>query len=623
MTSDPRQAKQRAAALFLATERLFALASNTRITDEDIQAAARRWLSSPSWTRILTNRVDDLLPGNLRFEHEALPDRLLELDAEDPEHRMSKKCARRFEALAALESAGYQDCDLTVIDSTAESMLAMLRDYVDRRMREVFRPDQIVVPSPGLVTSVSPEVALAGPSPRLLEHVNPWQQALVTGWKNVDGISEHSAKQYGVAVRLFSEIVGDRRVGDITYDDAETFRDQILKLPTSLGKGRHVHALEAIKHADAKGSQRMSMKTAKRHNTAMNRYWEWLVFKGLIPRTPSPFSDHKFPGTKSSSRDRDAWSTEQLERIFRSADYLSHPRDSAEHWLPLISLHSGMRLEEICRLRPGEDIQSINGVASFVIQKHPDGWDPKTEAGERKIPVHPWLIEHGLLALVQRRRIEGAGRIFPDLPLQGWKLGAKFSRDFSRFKISMGFGPKLVFHSFRHTFRTELESTSHKDSHINAVMGHEGGPRGEGRTYVKSVAPKVLAMVVKSFRSPLVLDFLHTAERSAWRREPFGHVGAHPGGERHRQRFRYRGLDIGEPHRCGPSTSRASRLATRPSSPNAVGWRADARRYCPSRHRGTGPPASGRANQQSRRRRSCCDSWPDAGLVRRCRCRQP
>lgn len=520
MTSDPRQAKQRAAALFLASERLFALALNTDITDEDIQAAARRWLSSPSWQNILAHRVDSMLPGELRVYHEALPAELLELDTEEPELGMTKKWARRYEALAALESAGYHDCDLKVIDRTVDSMLVMLREYVDRRMTEVFRPEQIAPAAPGLATSAAADIAPAGPSPLLLEHADEWQQALTIGWKNVEPVDDHCAKQYRVSVRLFSEIIGNSRVGDISYDDAETFRDAIIRLPTSHGKGRHVHALEAIRVADANGVQRMKMKTAKRHNTALNRYWDWLVYKGLLPRGPSPFTGHKFPGAKSSKKDRDAWTAEHLERIFRSADFLAHSRDSAEHWVPLISLHSGMRLEEICRLRPDDDIQRINGINCFDIQKHPDGWDPKTEAGERKVPIHPWLVEHGLLELVERRRRESAERLFPDLPLQGKKLGAKFSRDFSRFKIAMGFGLKLVFHSFRHTFRTELESTAHKDSHINAIMGHEGEHRGEGRTYVKAVSMKVLDEVVGSFRSPASLDFLHDAEGGNPTRRP-------------------------------------------------------------------------------------------------------
>lgn len=505
-TSVPRQARQRAAFLFLASERLFALAEYDEVTDDDMRAAARLWLSHEDWQGRLRRAVDDRTPGYLRRNHEEIPARLMELYA-SPEDGISPRFARRDEAMLALAFSEFtEQRDMSVLDRMADVMTGMIKEYVDKRMQEVFKPEELATAAPAPTPSAA--ATSSDKTPHVSEHVEEWQAALISGWPHVKPIDPHSAKQYGVSARLFVEIIGDRRFGDINYEDGETFRDQLVRLPDSHGKGRHVHALEAMKLADARGANRMSIKTAKRHNTAMNRYWEWLVYKRLIPRSPSPFTKHKFPGAKSSSKDRDAWTAEQLEHIFKSSDYQAHGRDSAEHWLPLISLHSGMRLEEICRLRPAEDVQSINGVVCFVIQKHPDGWDPKTEAGERRIPIHPWLIEHGLMKLVHQRRQEGASRVFPELPLQGKKLGAQFSRDFSRFKIAHGYGRKHVFHSFRHTFRTELEDTSHKDSHINAVMGHEGGNRGEGRTYVKGVSVKVLVKVVGSFQSPLLLDFL-------------------------------------------------------------------------------------------------------------------
>lgn len=506
-TTVPRLARQRAAALFLASERLFAMAADEHLSDEDIRAAARHWLSLPGWQETLARGIDAKLPGDLRREADDIPRRLLEL-ATDEEAGITPLWARRYEADAALRVAGYpQPTDMSVLDRTADALMDLIRQHVEKRMQAVFRPEEVHFTAPPPPATHTPPPLMK--TPRVSEHLEEWHAALIKGWHHVKAIDPHSANQYLVAARLFMEIVGDRCFGDITHRDGEDFRDQLLRLPSSHGKGRHVHALEAISLADARGAKRMSMKTAKRHNTAMNRYWEWLLYKELIPRSPSPFTKHKFPGAKSSSQDRDAWTAEQLEHILKSPDFLSHPRDGAYHWLPLISLHSGMRLEEICRLRPADDIQTINGIVCFVIQKHPDGWDPKTEAGARRVPIHPWLIEHGLMKLVHERRQQGSRRLFPELPLQGNKLGAQFSRDFSRFKMALGYGEKHVFHSFRHTFRTELENTSHKESHINAVMGHEGGPRGEGRTYVKGVSVKVLAKVVESFQSPLSLDFLN------------------------------------------------------------------------------------------------------------------
>lgn len=487
------------------------LAGDSTLTDEDIQAAARHWLSKPGWRRVLADRVDDLLPGDLRAWHADLPEKLLEMEAEDPDKWLTRAQARQYEAMCALESAGYGIYDSGLLDRTADALLSLLRERVDQRMQQVFRPEESAIVQPSAATSPEQGTRSVRKGPKLLDQVDNWHAALLTGWGDWKAISPHSANQYQVAVRLFSELIGNRHVGQITREDAKLFRTQLLRLPATLGKGRPVHALKAIEQADkASTVKRMDMKTVKRHVTAMNRYWDWLEHaKHLDADQTSPFTGHSFPGTKSGKSDRDDWTAEQFKRLLTSADYRDAPGGSALRWLPLISLHSGMRLEEICRLRPDHDIITENGVACFHIQPHPDGWDPKTEAGERKVPIHSWLIQHGILNLAAKRRAEGCERLFPELKLDSqWKLGGDFSRYFSRLKTGLGMGNKVVFHSFRHTFRTVLESSDLRERHIDAVMGHEGGNRSEGKTYAKRVLVSKLREVVEAFESPLGLDFL-------------------------------------------------------------------------------------------------------------------
>jgi integrase len=126
------------------------------------------------------------------------------------------------------------------------------------------------------------------------------------------------------------------------------------------------------------------------------------------------------------------------------------------------------------------------------------------------VPVHRFLHELGLIELVDRRRAEGSIRLFPELRPLGpdRKLGFTFSREFSKYKTAIGItSSRVVFHSFRHTFRTVLESTNLKSSWIDAVMGHEG-IGSEGKTYTKRVATDRLNEVVQEFSSPADLSFL-------------------------------------------------------------------------------------------------------------------
>lgn len=509
-TSVRSEARRRAAAIYLVSERLFDLADDFSLTDEDIRASARHWLSKPIWQRNITAVLDRMTPAELRYESEDFPYRLLTKGHEG----WTAEQEWDHEAYAALSSAGYPGpFDNETIARTLEVLVSMLTERVERRIQEVFRPEEIVASSsPSDPKQQCTQSTVQLNTPEVLKYSTEWQNALTAGWGDRKAISSHSARQYGVAVRLFSEIIGNKRVGAVSREDAAIFRSQLLRLPSTHGKGRAVHALKAIEQAEKTDADRATMKTVKRHMTAMNGYWAWLTHQGHLPHGQSPFSGHSFPGTKSSSRDRDDWSAEGLDRLFRSGDYRTASADSALHWLPLISLHSGMRLEEICRLRPSHDVDSLNGIPCFVIQPHPDGWDPKTEAGERKIPIHSWLIEHGLLELVEKRRQDGSTRLFPGMiPNRDNKLSAEFSREFSRLKTGLGFGRKVVFHSFRHTFKTVLESTNYQERHINAVMGHEG-LRGEGATYVKRVLVSKLKEIVEGFECPLPLDFLPQAD---------------------------------------------------------------------------------------------------------------
>ncbi|MGD7069393.1 hypothetical protein [Acetobacter sp. AAB5] len=68
-----------------------------------------------------------------------------------------------------------------------------------------------------------------------------------------------------------------------------------------------------------------------------------------------------------------------------------------------IGSYTGIRLEEICRLRK-LDVINIKGVWCFNICEHlprhnrpAEAWNPKTEAGERVVPIHHKLIEAGIL----------------------------------------------------------------------------------------------------------------------------------------------------------------------------------------------------------------------------------
>lgn len=115
------------------------------------------------------------------------------------------------------------------------------------------------------------------------------------------------------------------------------------------------------------------------------------------------------------------------------------------------------------------------------------------------------LIDLGLIDLVNRRRAEGAARLFPELRPTGpdRNYGTEFGRKFGKHKQALSIDPKTVFHSFRHSVRTVVGNTEIKDSWINALMGHEDGEQSVGiAVYLKRIGIQNLRTTVEAITYP-------------------------------------------------------------------------------------------------------------------------
>jgi integrase len=190
--------------------------------------------------------------------------------------------------------------------------------------------------------------------------------------------------------------------------------------------------------------------------------------------------------------------------------------------VPLSALFTGLRLEEIARLRPGLDFRirpkSPNsdrkyGIAYVTVQAH-DGWKPKTPRAKREVPIHEWLLDYGFDDLFRKRMQELEDPVnrkhsiylFPEL--QRGKNGsytAGFSREFSRLKKKLGFRPELTFHSFRHTFRSQLGNAKVREEMIDDLLGHEDGQRKIQKLY-QEYSLTELDEAVQSFVLPVEQD---------------------------------------------------------------------------------------------------------------------
>jgi integrase len=149
------------------------------------------------------------------------------------------------------------------------------------------------------------------------------------------------------------------------------------------------------------------------------------------------------------------------------------------YWLPLIGLHTGMRINEIAQLVLA-DVGWHDGIACFHVTD--DDADEaqgrrakrvKTDAGRRMVPVHDALVSLGLLDYVHTVRQDGHKVLFPELSDGRDGPGQPASKYFARYcdRVRLR-DPGLVFHSFRHGAVGRMRSAGIAKELRMVVVGH-------------------------------------------------------------------------------------------------------------------------------------------------------
>jgi integrase len=326
-----------------------------------------------------------------------------------------------------------------------------------------------------------------------------------------------TARDMDVAGRIFLDLVGDRRMNDLSWQDAAAFRDAAIALPKAHGKGafkgltpsRAVELADAIDMGDAAAAAkilgpakaasalelapvlRTGKKTLNKHLSSLKWAAKTWFEKNRGPRQArdwTPFNGEFFSKTEVRADVRvvrAALSDEELRTLFTSTLFTGHSGDrlratpgqivirDGRFWAPLISLHSAARMDEILQLRP-QDVELFQDTRVFAFGRSAEVV-VKNEYSRRRVPIHPALIGLGLLDHAAEMRRRGETQLFPELERGGpdGRFAYEFTKWFTEFRKAIGFyEPGRDFHALRHTASTALFNGGVDTSLVAAIMGH-------------------------------------------------------------------------------------------------------------------------------------------------------
>lgn len=283
------------------------------------------------------------------------------------------------------------------------------------------------------------------------------------------------------------ELIGDKDICVLTRADGLACRDRLMSLPANFRKKRKYRGMSVTQILKATTAETLTPKTVNKYLVLLSSLFKWCVKNGMMETNIA--EGLSLPEETSAHEERKPYDLGDLKRIMLN---LPRKHDEPEKfWIPVIAMHSGMRLDEVCQLHV-EDLREEDGVLCFDINDCGQR-KVKTQGSKRLVPVHPVLLSLGFEGYLKGRLAVGAVKLWENLEPNkygywGKKIGNWYGR-FNRKYITQD--PKKVFHSFRHTVADTLKQKGVPEGVIAEILGHANQSITTGR-YGKRFRPKVL-----------------------------------------------------------------------------------------------------------------------------------
>lgn len=324
------------------------------------------------------------------------------------------------------------------------------------------------------------------------------------------GIEGQTMKRKKVAYAWFMEAFGDIPIQTVTKrQHANEFKTLLAKLPKN---AEQRHKGKTVKELATVGGDKLSYRTQDIYLTAMRSLFEWAIEKAGYYEGDNPFNKVNPPAQASKADDEEEgnpFSKETLKALFASSIYTGHKgqrtkagkelvKDSL-YWVPLLSLFTGARMQEICQLY-ASDIREEEGVWLMDINAAGADKHLKVSHSKRLVPIHPQLVTLGFLDYAKRQTAQGHKRLFPDIPMAKSKqrYSATFTKVFANAMKTLKLKKESEnFHSFRHTMIDALRAAQVEEGVMMALVGHKDSRQtaSYGKGYPLAVLKKAMDKV--------------------------------------------------------------------------------------------------------------------------------
>ena len=276
------------------------------------------------------------------------------------------------------------------------------------------------------------------------------------------------------------------------------YRDNVLrKLPINRKKSPKLRNKTLIEHLADTEHKKISIPSINYHLARLSGFFSWCVDGEYI--SSNPVSNMSIEKTSKASEEREVYSNEELKKIITLLLPANlHAWAPYKFWIPLIMLYCGCRQNEVCQLYISDIVEVDNVLCFRFTENEETGARIKNSSSIRTTPIHPILLQLGLLEYVVKR-IKHSG-ISDAQKIQLWSectydkvngYARVFRRFFERFNRKyITQNPKKTCYSLRHNFIDNLKQREVPENIVSEIAGHSNGNityRRYGKTLKASI----------------------------------------------------------------------------------------------------------------------------------------
>jgi integrase len=289
-------------------------------------------------------------------------------------------------------------------------------------------------------------------------------------------------KDTAQTLSLFQDVMGDMPFAEIKALGIKKFRDAVVGLPP---RGRaskyNGFSVQQLLEMDIPTTERLKSSVVNKHVAKLAALWTWALRQDDMGVDTNPCNSIEPLPIPRRDPEEKCFAADELKRLFESDNYKEGFDSPFKYWCPLIALYTGARIGEVAQLHLSDikkidaidAISAISSIYAFDLNDYTEDKRIKNKKA-RKVPIHPILLNLGLIRYADELAVRGETRLFPELTNSRDGYGQYLGDWFRKYRRKCGL-PNIESrntHGFRYTFQNALRALDADELKIDAIVGH-------------------------------------------------------------------------------------------------------------------------------------------------------